>query len=63
MSTPTTILLQPEDSARIADAVIRQLRHPQPYSDQGFAEFLACKIAAAIERAVKDDLQTRKRHP
>jgi hypothetical protein len=61
MSTPTTILLQPEDSFRVAEALIREIRRPIAFSDRGLGQTISQDIAAAVERAVKNDLRTRKK--
>ena len=48
-----TILLQPEDSARVAEAIIHQLKHPIPFSKSGFAESLRDGIVSAVKDALR----------
>lgn len=48
-----TILLQPEDSARVAEAIIHQLKHPIPFSADGFAASLRNGIVSAIQDSLR----------
>lgn len=49
----TTVLLQPEDSYRVAEAIIRQLKHPIPFSSDGFAASLRNGIVSAVKDSLK----------
>lgn len=51
-------LLTPEDSKRVADAIIHMLRKPSQWSSDSLGESISKSIQIGVERAIKDSLFT-----
>jgi hypothetical protein len=55
-------LLTPEDSKRVADAIIHMLRKPSEYSHDSLGESISKSVKAGVETAIKDALFTGFSH-
>lgn len=51
-------LLTPEDSKRVADAIIHMLRKPSDYSHESLGELISRSVKSGVETAIKDSLFT-----
>lgn len=51
-------LLTPEDSKRVADAIIHQIRQPKYASDGGIGAVIATEIGRAVSKSLGDALFT-----
>lgn len=51
-------LLTPEDSKRVADAIIDQLKHPKSFYNGGLGELIAASVESGVESALKHALFT-----
>lgn len=49
------ILLQPNDSYRVAEEILRQLKRPDIYHDKGLGSLIAHSVKEGIEKALKPD--------